>query len=340
MPDLFPITDVISAAQAKFEDCGLAPHLAAAVADNLVRADMMGHRTHGLALMPYYLQAIDDGGMATSGTAETIRDDGATMFIRGNRLPGGWLLPDVIGEMMKRSADQGVVSASIADCFHIGALQVYLQAPCDRKLMCLLTATDPKIRSVAPHGGVDAVTTSNPIACGIPTEDDPILIDMTTSVVSNATFMHHSAAGTALPGRWVKNNQGEFTDDPSVMSDDPPGTIAALGGEEFGYKGFALGMMVEALALALSGFGRTEDRRLMSEGVFVQIINPDYFAGRDTFLREMQALADKTRNSRPASGHDRVRYPGERSLEAYQKARTSGIELSRDIQALIEISPA
>lgn len=334
MSRYFPVSDVMTAVQAKFEDCGLASHLAAGVTDVLVRADMMGHHTHGLSLMAHYLTEIEKGGMARSGEPETLRDDGTSLLIEGHRLPGGWLLSEVIRQLVARSANHGVVTASIANCFHIGALQVYLQAATEQGLMCFLTTTDPGFYSLAPHGGADAVTTSNPIACGIPTETDPILIDMTSTVVSNAAIKNHATSGTPFPGQWVKDNQGTFSNDPGVMSDEPPGTIAPLGGEDFGYKGFALSMMVEAFALALSGFGRTTETGTFSEGVFVQLINPDFFAGRDIFLREMQALTDRTINARPATGRGPVRYPGQRAMESYRQSETAGIVVSEDVQAL------
>jgi LDH2 family malate/lactate/ureidoglycolate dehydrogenase len=333
----FPVSDVIKSVQAKFVDCGLAQHLAAGVTDVLVRADMMGHHTHGLSLMPHYLGEIQRGSMASSGEPETVRDDGTSLFVEGHRLPGGWLLSEMIGQLVERSANHGVVTASIANCFHIGCLQVYLQAATEQGLMCFLTTTDPTFYSLAPHGGADAVTTSNPIACGIPTESDPILIDMTSTVVSNAAIKNHSTAGTPFPGQWVKDNQGNFSNDPDVMSASPPGTIAPLGGEDFGYKGYALSMMVEAFSLALSGYSRTEKHGTFSEGVFVQLINPDFFAGRDIFQREMQDLSDRTVNSRAADGQGPVKYPGQRAMQSYRKSETEGISVSDEVQTLTRL---
>lgn len=150
MPERIPVNDVITATENTFLNAGLAPHLAAAVAKALVHADMMGHYTHGIALVPHYLGEIEHQGMATSGQPTVTRDDGATQLVEGNRLPGGWLLSEVIDWLIQRSERFGTVSASISNCFHIGALQVYLPAACDKGLMCFLTATDPNIRSLAP----------------------------------------------------------------------------------------------------------------------------------------------------------------------------------------------
>lgn len=70
-------------------------------------------------------------------------------------------------------------------------------------MIAILTSTNPAVRSVAPFGGLTPVTTSNPIAFGIPTEEQPILADLCTSVVSNGAIAQHRVAGTPLPDNWV-----------------------------------------------------------------------------------------------------------------------------------------
>jgi L-lactate dehydrogenase len=309
--------------------------LADHVAEVLVAADMMGHRTHGLALLPTYLEELARGGMTISGDYRVERDVGAALFIDACRLPGAYVLRDILRKMVDRSAAHPVVTASIGNCFHIGALQPYLEIATGAGLLCLLTATDPAIASVAPFGGLDPVITSNPIAFGIPTSGDPILIDFCTSVISNAVVRTHLAAGQQLPGDWLIDGHGQPTRDPAAVTASPPGTILPIGGTDFGYKGFALGLMVEAMALALSGYGRTGDHRLFGEGVFVQVINPDYFSGTDFFKREMDGLAARSTGSRVPAGADRVRLPGERALASRASSVVRGIELPDDLAELL-----
>lgn len=306
---------------------GLDDVLARAVARELVSADQLGHRTHGLALLAPYLDQASGGGMKLSGEHTVLSDQPAAFHWSADRLPGAHILPLAVEELVRRASAHPVVTASIADCFHIGALQIYLEAATRHDLICLIAATDPGVRSVAPFGGIDPVLTSNPLACGIPTRGDPILIDICTSTISNAGAAEHAARGAALPGEWLLDNTGRASADPAVMRSDPPGTLLPLGGMDLGYKGFGLGIMVEALSLALSGYCRTTASGKFGESVFVQVINPAHFAGREVFLDEMQALADASRASRPITEGSPVRLPGERALMRRRQTLEAGIDI-------------
>lgn len=324
---LLPIDTLRQAATALLTGAGLGGERAEVVAHNLVTADRMGHRTHGLNLLPHYLRQLDQGGMAKSGEVTVVHEGPASFFWQAHRLPGAFVLNQAIDRMIEKTAGQPVVTASIAECFHIGSLQVYLERVTRRGLICILSATDPAVTSVAPFGGADPVLTTNPIAYGIPTHDDPILIDLCTSVVSNAALMSYQEKNQPLPGNWLLDNEGRPTNDPFALKTTPPGTIMPIGGQDFGYKGFALGLMVEAFTLALSGYGRTGQRSPFGEGVFIQIIDPDHFAGKAAFQEEMSALAQRCRQSRVPEGGNAVRLPGERALRRMEETARTGIDI-------------
>lgn len=304
---------------------GLSAEMAGDVAEVLLEADLLGHRTHGLVMLPNYLDRLAKGSMRADGEVEVIADHGSTFAWRARRLPGAWVMRRALREMIARSAQHPVTTATIADCSHIGCLQVYLKTMTDRGLFVTLTVTDPGVASVAPFGGADPVLTSNPVAYGIPTRGDPILIDHSTSVVSNAAIAAHAARGERTPGDWLLDGQGRPSDDPTVLNQVPPGTIMPLGGVEFGYKGFGFGLMVEALSLGLSGFGRLPGTPRGGQGVFLQAIDPAAFAGRDVFLDETTALAQRCQASRPRMEGMPVRLPGQRALGNRERNRIEGL---------------
>lgn len=311
---------------------GLAVEKADAVADKLVESDLLGHRTHGLAMLPVYLERLANGQIATAGDIDVVSDTGATFAWAAHRLPGAWVMSRAIAQATERIDAQPVVTATIAECSHIGCLQAYLEAIGRRKLLALLMVTDPGVASVAPFGGIDPVLTSNPIAACIPTLGDPILIDQTTSVVSNGAIAQH--AGGRLPGRWLLDAEGRATDDPAALKD---GTIMPLGGEEFGFKGYGFGLMVEAFALALSGYARNETRLRGGQGVFLQLIDPAHFAGQGTFLAATTDLADRCRNSRPAAAGRPVRLPGERALRDKATGMERGVAVDEKVRAQLDV---
>jgi L-lactate dehydrogenase len=171
----------------------------------------------------------------------------------------------------------------------------------------------------------------NPIAAGIPTTGDPILIDISTSATSNGLCIRRAAAGEHLPGHWLIDREGNPTDDPQVLYNGNGGSILPLGGMDLGYKGFALGILVEALTGALAGHGRADGTTRWGASVFVQIINPDRFGGRDAFVREMGFLAQSCRDTPVAPGRPGVRLPGEAALARRAMQLKHGVELDPSI---------
>jgi L-lactate dehydrogenase len=180
------------------------------------------------------------------------------------------------------------------------------------------------------------VLTSNPMAYGFPTSGTPVLIDQSTSLASNAFFNGYAARKEKLPGKWLLDAQGNATDDPTALTAKPAGTILPLGGVEFGYKGFGFGIAVEALALGLSGYGRSQKPDAFGQSVFVQAIDPAAFAGREAFLKEMDHLVAACRASRPRPGVERVRVPGERALASRAEQEKNGVAVPAASLAKLE----
>ncbi len=309
---------------------GLRSDLADEMTRIIIESDLMGHRTHGLAMLPTYVDRLAQGLITREGEITVLQDTPVSLNWQAHRLPGAYVVRRAVRALYDKIDTAPVVTASIANCSHIGSLQAYLEEPAHKGYLCLMMVTDPGVASVAPFGGSDPVLTSNPIATAIPTNGDPILIDQCTSLVSNAQIQSADKA-KPLPGKWVVDNRGRASDDPSVLGTDPPGTIMPLGGEDFGYKGFGLGLMVEAFALALSGHGRLTPKQRGTQGVFLQMIDPAAFSGRDAFLAETTELARRCKASRPAEGSAGVRLPGERAMSEKRRQLRDGLDVADGI---------
>src|SRR5262245_50323220 len=166
---------------------------------------------------------------------------------------------------------------------HIGCLASFLQAATDRGLMVIVASSDPSVASVAPFGGRRAVFTPDPMAVGIPTEGDPILIDQSASITTNGLSDRLRREGKRFPGPWALDAGGKPTDDPAVLFTDPPGTLLPTGGADHGHKGYGLALLIEALTQGLGGFGRADAPKGWGASVFVQVLDPVAFGGADEF---------------------------------------------------------
>ena len=307
--------------------CGLAEDRARDVAEVLLEGDLLGHTTHGFALLLAYLKAIQEKTMETVGEPGVIADHGSSLTWDGRYLPGPWLVRRAIAVARTRLAVQAVVTVSIRRSHHIGCLQAYLQPVTEAGLVILLSCSDPASRTVTPHGGVAAQFSPNPLAAGIPTGGDPILIDISTSSTSNGLCNRLAAAGERLPGPWLVDRDGHPTDDPRVLDGRQGGAILPLGGLDLGYKGFALALLVEALTNALAGHGRADDESRWGASVFLQILDPERFGGRESFLRETSFLAQLCQETPVLPEKPPVRLPGQAALLRRKEQLANGVAL-------------
>ncbi|MBV8398229.1 MAG: Ldh family oxidoreductase [Acetobacteraceae bacterium] len=315
---------------------GLSDDRAHTVAQLLVEADLLGHTTHGLALLPGYLQQIRDGGMAVAGDPEVVSDRGAALVWDGKRLPGLWLTARAVDAGSERARTHGLGTVSIKNSHHIGCLASFLERPARAGFMVFIASSDPSVKGVAPFGGTRPLMTPNPIAAGIPTEGDPILIDVSASITTLGLADRLRRTGGRFPAPWAIDAAGNPTDDPAVLAYDPPGTILPIGGVDHGHKGYALALLVEALTQATSGFGRADPAAGWGASVWVQVIDPAMFAGLDAFKRQTSWLVEACRTNPPRPGLGAVRLPGEQGLARKREALARGVALHPGILDMLQ----
>jgi LDH2 family malate/lactate/ureidoglycolate dehydrogenase len=320
-------------AHALLRHAGLDDDKAEAVASVLLDADLMGHTTHGLALLGPYLGELASGSMRAQGQPTVIADRPAAVTWDGDRLPGPWLVLRAMELAIERAATLGSCTVVIRRSHHIACLAAYLPRATARGVVMLLHCSDPNAASVAPHGGLDAVFTPNPLSAGFPTRSEPVLIDISSSATTNGLTNRLHQEGARLPAAWVMDGHGRPSDDPAVLFNSPKGTILPLGGKDSGHKGYGLSLMVEALTGGLAGHGRADPKEGWGATVFLQILDPQAFAGRDAFERQTSEVAQQCRASRPAVAGQPVRLPGERALALAAQQRVQGVALYPSIMA-------
>ena len=289
---------------------------------------MMGHTTHGLALLPRLSGSAGQRRRCSAeGEPEIVRDGGATLLLDGRRLPG-----PVSGAPRDRPgagphwATHGTVTVVIRRSHHIACLAAYLERATTAGMMILLMSSDPNIASVAPFGGTAPLMTPNPIAAGIPTTG-PANPDGHQQLDHHQRLDRPPARRRRTPARAPGSSTppAQPGHDPAVLFDDPPGTILPLGGLEAGHKGFALGLLVEALTAALGGFGRADPGEGWGAAVYLQTHRP-------RCLRRPRRLPPPVRLARakpPQANPPRapvvppVRLPGARGLALRDKHEAS-----------------
>ena len=327
MPIRHAAAALVAYTEALFNAAGMDPEKSAIVAPLLVEADLMGHTTHGLAQAPAYLNGLESGAMLGTGEPITVSDRGAVVAWDGKRISGVWLTAKAVELAVDRARTHGTATVVIRRCGHIACLAAYLELATREGCMITLASSDPSVESVAPYGGTTPLFTPNPIAVGIPTDGDPILIDISASITTNGLTGRLYNEGKMLPGEWVQDADGRPSTDPAVLFTDPPGTILPIGGRDYGHKGFGLALMIEAMTQGLSGLGRADHREGWGAAVYLQVVDPSAFSGTEDFTRQSSWLAEACRADKPAVGVEAVRMPGDGALARKRKALAKGLEV-------------
>ncbi len=291
----------------------------------LVEADLLGHTTHGLQLVVPYCAAMKNETLPSEGEAELVKDTGSTVLWDGHYLPGPWLVENAIDLGLERLGRHPVMSLAIRRAHHTACLAAYLTRVTDLGYMIMIYNSDPDHKGIAPFGGKEPLLNPDPIAVGIPTGGDPILVDISTSTTSVGQTLKAKKAGKRMPGKWLMTADGKASDDPEDYFADPPGSILPLGGMDAGYKGFALMLMVEAMTNAMSGWGRKDEPGRWGCNVFIQILDPEAFGGKDAFVAESSFVTRLCLANPPIDPDNPVRMPGQAGLAKKRDALENGV---------------
>lgn len=315
-------------ATALFAAAGLERGMAESVGRLLVLTDMMGRRTHGLAQAGAYLAEIAAGRMETAGQPEVLRDTGATLVWDGGYRPGLWLVEQAVEEALARLPRHGVVTLAMRRSHHIGCLAALARRATDAGCFVMLASSGPHSRIVAPFGGREALFSPNPFAVGFPAGAVPVLVDISASITTVSMTRQKAAAGEMFEHPWLLDAEGRPTRDPAVMEREASrGSLMLLGGPEAGHKGFGLALMVEALTQGLAGHGRRDAPGRWGASVYLQVMDPGAFAGREAFGDQMSFLAEACRANAPADPARPVRLPGEQAARGIARAEAEGLEV-------------
>jgi L-lactate dehydrogenase len=330
-------TELLSKLTSAFQSKGLDFEKAESTSRILLEGELLGHTTHGLALVKPYLDELQSGQIEKLGSYEMINSTATTETWNGRYLPGIWLTEKAIEKASEIAKKDGIGTVVIQKSHHIACLAAFLEKTARQNLMVIIACSDPRNKTVAPFGGKIPVYSPNPLALGIPTETDPVLIDVSMSTTANAVVNRAAKNNEKLGGEWLLQSDGTTTNDPQTFFENPASTLLPLGGMDLGYKGFALGIMIEAMTSALGGHGRNDNPERWGASVFVQVIDPSKFSGENYFLKEMEFFKNQCLASTPLNAKNPVRMPGEKGLKRKKWNLENGLLISDELLNLLEV---
>ena len=309
---------------------GSEPAEALLVARHLVAANLAGHDSHGVGMVPTYVRHLGAGLVAPNTSVVLTKDDGAVLMFDGRRGYGRRVAGEAMAVAIERCRATGVVVMTLANAHHIARVGAYGEMAIAAGLCSVhfVNVTD-HAGLVAPHGGRDSRFSTNPICVSVPgtASQAPIVLDMATSEIAMGKVRVARNEGRPLPGPYVIDPEGRPTTDPAVMYADPRGSLLPFGR----HKGYALAVVAELLAGGLSGGGTIQPDNPRLDGVINNmttfLVDPARLAGADWLRREVDGFVSYLKGSPAADPAQPVLVPGDPERAAAEERRREGIPL-------------
>ena len=307
---------------------GASARNASIVSDHLIESSLCGMHSHGMMRLPQYLSEIEAGHLIPDRQAQLVRSE------RGcARLDGCLGFGQVAGVAAAQKAIEcahefGLSLVNVTRIGHAGRIGAYTEMIAKAGLVSLAFCSGSRYgHYVAPFGARQGRLATNPISYGFPTGDGPVVADFSTSALSEGRIRALRKAHSVLPPETLRDASGNPTTDPNDLYCDPPGTIQPLGGEHFGYKGTALGVLVDLMATLLTG-NRLDDQAWWGNNLALVAIATD-----SEFVSRADELVRYFRSAEPLDPSEPVLLPGE--LESISRAAANGVWVDAETWAEI-----
>jgi len=313
---------------------------AAVVADHLVRANLAGHDSHGVGMLPTYVRLLSQQLLVPNQTADTVLDAGALLVIDARRGYGQRVAADAVRRAIGRARELGACVLALRNASHIGRIGTYAELAAGAG--CAFTA----FVNVADHHDVQATwgaaeprLGTNPFCVAVPGPDGPaIMLDMATTTIAAGKARVAYNKGATVPDGCLIDADGQPTNDPAGFIRDHTGALRAFGT----HKGSGLAVMCEIMAAAVAG-GQgacNEARGGVLNSMLATIIDLSRIGDPATASAAIEATKAHVKSARPAPGFTEILVPGEPEKRSAAARAERGIEVDdttwRDIRAAAE----
>jgi LDH2 family malate/lactate/ureidoglycolate dehydrogenase len=293
-----------------FTAAGIAAADAQIVAADLVAADLEGIASHGVMLVPMYVERINEGSVSRRSAGEVVSDRAGAIIIDAGNALGQLTSRQAVRLAVARAREIGLAAVAVRNGFHFGTAGRYARMMAQENCVgIVLSNTRPLMP--AP-GGAEALVGNNPIAIALPCAGDfPVEADMAMSATAMGKIRLAAAAGECIPEDWAVDSQGRPTIDPAAA-------IKGMLLPAAGPKGFGLAFVIDLLCGLSDGAVGAEVRPLYGDPAepyrcshFFLAIDVDHFPAGERFAHRVRDQATRVSRSKRRAGVERVYAPGE-----------------------------
>jgi LDH2 family malate/lactate/ureidoglycolate dehydrogenase len=306
---------------AVLEAAGYSALDASICADAFVESALRGIDSHGfVSLLPRYAR-VALNGIVSSTVAPTVLagEAPAVAVVEGRGAPGLRAARFALAQAVERSRAYGVGAAVLRNSSYLGALWWSVYPAAEAGMIGLGVVNGGPM--VSPHGGLEALHGTNPIAFVVPREPFPLVLDMRTNALRMADYWRSLATGEPLPAGALLTSDGRPSD---AAADVEDGIFLPLAGA----KGFGLALLVDILAAALAGgtIGREVSLGDPTDlSAFFLALDPAAFGPAEVFDSAVERLVGQVHESTPTDPSEPVRIPGERMAAERERRLRDGL---------------
>lgn len=256
------------------------------VSENLVRANLMGHDSHGVGMLPIYFKMLKDGLLKPNQKPEIIKDEDSVLMFDGHRGYGQSVGKIAMDKAIQKCNDSGLVLMTLRNTHHLGRIGSYSEQSISAgKISLHFVNVVDHAPLVTPFGGSDARFSTNPICMAMPSikNQSSFLLDMATSNIALGKARVAINKKEDLKEGLLIDHLDRPSKNPHVLAgyifpenhDTPPlGALTTIGE----YKGYGLALFCEFLGGILRG-GRTiqpnnKRKKSIINNMFSLIIDP------------------------------------------------------------------
>lgn len=301
------------------------------VADHLIAANLAGHDSHGVGMIPSYIRSLAQGHLQLNGHVSVVKDTGPIITLDGNRAFGQVAAYEAMSLGIERAKNFGLAAVALHNSHHIGRIGHWAEQCAAAGLISIHFVNVTGDPMVAPFGGMDRRFGTNPLCVVFPRKDNPpLLLDFATSAIAFGKTRVAWHKGIMVPEGCLIDSQGRSTTDPSVMHTTPPGSLLAFAK----HKGYAIATLCEILGGALSGghTTHTETLKKSADAIFncmtTIILDPNSFAAPD-LQYEADAFIEWVKQS-PKNTSEPIQIPGEWEMTNRNIRQSEGIPLDQE----------
>lgn len=301
------------------------------VAEILVDAELRGVNTHGVRLLPIYVQRIKNRSINSRPDICVHSSTPNLILVDGDEGLGQIVAQRAMKECLDRAEKTGIAAGTCKRSSHFGAAAYYALLAAERRMIGFATTNGTP--AMAPWGSSEPLFGANPFALAVPTGNQfPLVLDMATTQTARAKIRMYAAQNRPIPEGWALDHEGHNTEDAAAAL---MGSLLPIGG----YKGYGIALALEILAGIMSGakFGRdTRDLYAAPDhpqhiGHFFCAVKIEAFDDYERFTDRLNTLIKQIKSSRPAPGFKEILLPGEIESRTKQERLKVGIPLKKEI---------